>query len=184
MLWAPAAPRQAAVWPSPPPETRQEEAQVSSDTHVHLRITGQRLDLRGPVRERCACSPAGASASTGDPAPPPPPAACSPRGGPRVRRMTMAWTTRMCMVAVSPLLQRRKTWSCDSDCSRSRGERQRRGTGLGGAWRGAALLPSCRPLRLPCSCACAARSGRRWTAGPPAPRRTLRCRSAWRRGGT
>ena len=28
----------------------------------------------------------------------------------------MAWTTRMCMVAVSPLLQRRKTWSCDSDC--------------------------------------------------------------------
>lgn len=35
----------------------------------------------------------------------------SPRGGPSVSRMTMAWTTRMCMVAVSPLLQRRKTWS-------------------------------------------------------------------------
>lgn len=45
----------------------------------------------------------------------PPPAGCSPRGGPSVRRMTMAWTTRMCMVAVSPLVQRRKTWSCDSD---------------------------------------------------------------------
>ena len=87
---------------------------MSGSTHVHLRTTGQQLDLRGPTTERFTCSPGGASASTGDPAPPP--AACSPRGGPRVRRMTMAWTTRMCMVAVSPLLQRRKTWSCDSDC--------------------------------------------------------------------
>lgn len=27
----------------------------------------------------------------------------------------MAWTTRMCIVAVSPLVQRRNTWSWDSD---------------------------------------------------------------------
>lgn len=46
------------------------------------------------------------------------PTSHSPRGGPNVRRMTMAWTTRMCMVAVSPLVQRRKTWSWDSDCRR------------------------------------------------------------------
>lgn len=38
-----------------------------------------------------------------------------PLGGPSVSRMTMAWTTRMCIVAVSPVVQRRNTWSWDSD---------------------------------------------------------------------
>lgn len=32
-----------------------------------------------------------------------------PVGGPRVSRMTMAWTTRMCIVAVSPVVQRKNT---------------------------------------------------------------------------
>jgi len=43
-----------------------------------------------------------------------------PLGGPRVSRITMAWTTRMCMVAVSPVVQRRNTWSWDSDWEKKR----------------------------------------------------------------
>lgn len=45
----------------------------------------------------------------------------------------MAWTTRMCMVAVSPLVQRRKTWSWDSDWGGRRG------------WLGRAGVPGARP---------------------------------------
>lgn len=49
----------------------------------------------------------------------------------------MACTTRMCMVAVSPLLHRRNTWSCDSDWRRGRGgEGPRWHCAAGGAGRG------------------------------------------------
>lgn len=44
----------------------------------------------------------------------------------------MAWTTRICMVAVSPLVQRRKTWSWDSDCGGARGEGRSQERGLRG----------------------------------------------------
>lgn len=91
----------------------------------------------------CAPLPGGAGAhsvkkpvGTDPGAAPGTPAGHSPRGGPSVRRMTMACTTSMCMVAVSPLVQRRKTWSWDSDC-----RRKRRVAGLwqdaGGSTRGA-----------------------------------------------